>query len=162
MAVPVMVEADISEVKLSLQGLETYTKWLDSDILRALGSGAVRQVKKEYPFRKRTGELYRSISARFAKGKKEIVISAPATDPTNKQRYGFILVHGVTIRPKNGKTLTFDTLGKWMRKHEVVIPGRDWIDGPAKNWVESEKDATIQKVIDKTLTRLEKKGIITR
>jgi len=47
MAVRVMVDADISEVKLSLEGLETYTKWLDSDILRALGTGAARQVKKE-------------------------------------------------------------------------------------------------------------------
>lgn len=162
MAVRVMVDADISEVKLSLQGLETYTKWLDSDILRALGTGAARQVKKEYPFKKRTGALYRSVGAHFAKGKKAIVISAPATDPRNSQRYGFILARGATIRPKNGKTLTFDTLGKWMRKHEVVIPGRDWIAGPAKSWVESEKDATIQKVIDKTLARLEKKGIIKR
>jgi DNA-binding HxlR family transcriptional regulator len=71
------------------------------------------------------------------------------------------LARGATIRPKNGKTLTFDTLGKWMRKHTVVIlAGFDC--RPAKQWVESEREATVQKVIDKTLARLEKKGIITR
>jgi len=162
MAVRIIVEGDITQAKLSLQGLEEYTKYLSADILRALGTGAARQVKKEYPFRKRTGTLYRSIGAHFTKGKKAIIISAPATDPRNGQRYGFILARGATIRPKNGKTLTFDTLGKWMRKHTVVIPGLDWIAGPAKQWVESEREATVQKVIDKTLARLEKKGIITR
>ena len=162
MPVRVLVEGDISQAKLSLQGLEQYTKYLHADILRALGTGAARQVKKEYPFKKRTGALYRSVGAHFAKGKKAIVVSAPATDPRNGQRYGFILARGATIRPKHGKTLTFDTLGKWMRLHEAVIPGRDWIAGPAKRWVESEREATVQKVIDKTLTRLEKKGIVAR
>lgn len=162
MPVRILVEGDITQAKLSLHGLEQYTKYLGADILRALGTGAVRGIKHEYPFHKRTGALYKSIGAHFAKGKKAIIISAPATDPRNGQRYGFILARGATIRPKHGKTLTFDTLGKWMRLHEAVIPGRDWIAGPAKRWVESEREATVQKVIDKTLTRLEKKGIIAR
>ncbi len=155
----VSVAADIDGAKKALAGLEEYTKYLHRDILRAVAAGATKQVKSEFPFKKRSGELYRKTAYHMTRDRKAVMITNDATSAAGV-RYGWVLAAGADIRPKHGKALKFAD-GTFSKR--ALIPRHAWIVPPAQRFVESPaREAAVQKAIDKALARLEKKGIIVR
>jgi len=155
----VSIEADLQGARLALAGLEEYTKYLHRDILRAVATGAVREIKAEFPFKKHSGELYRRTVYHLTRDGHAAIITNEAKNEQGV-KYGFVLIRGATIKPKHKKALYFGD-GIFVKK--VLLTKHDWIVAPAKKFVESgAREAAVQKAIDKALNRLEKKGVIVR
>lgn len=163
----VTLTTEFDAVHQALEEVKEYTKYIDRDILQELGRQSVRVIKRDYPlhFRKRTGLLYKSITSKFSRDKKSVIITSTATNLAQGSkggaRYGWVLARGATILPKKGKTLTFMGRDGWVRLHKVVLPGRDWIVGPAMSYLHGPQVVDdIDKVVQKKLDKLRAKGVI--
>lgn len=159
----ISIESRLDEVRSSLDKVVAESKWLELDILRALGRGVVREAKAAYKtmFRKRTGEFYRAIKAKTSKDKHAVYVLSDATNPKTNARYPIVLARGVTIKAKRVKMLTFGIDGKWVRRKAVSLPARDWLEGPGKRYLDSPaSSADIEKVIQKTIDKLRAKGVL--
>lgn len=162
----ISIEPKLDALHQGLQDVSEYTKYLDLDILRKLGSGAVRRVKSEYTslLRKRTGRMYKGIYSYTDRSRKQQVVTNSASNPPTSGgiRYPAVLSRGAVIKPKAAKVLTFMTPdGKWRRAHSVIIPRIDWLDRPAKQYMSSlQADDDIEYVVQKKIDQLKKKGIL--
>jgi len=163
----VTLTTEFDAVHQALEEVKEYTKYIDRDILQELGRQSVRVIKRDYPlhFRKRTGLLYKSITSKFSRDKKSVIITSNATNLAQGSkggtRYGWVLAKGATITPKKGKTLTFMGQNGWVRLHKLVLPGRDWIVGPAMSYLRGpQMHEDIDKVVQKKLDKLRAKGVI--
>lgn len=162
----ISIEPKLDALHEGLQEIEQYTKYLDLDILRKLGSGVVKKSKSGYSglLRKRTGRMYKGIYSYTDRGKKQQVVTNNATNPPTSGgvRYPWVLAHGATIQPRNGKMLTFITPdGKWRRAHSVIIPSFDWLERPGNQYMSSlQADDDIEYVVQKKIDQLKKKGVL--
>ena len=83
------------------------------------------------------------------------IVSPSAT--SSGVRYGYVLAKGTTIVPKKGNTLTFQIDGKWIRKHSVTIPERDWVEKPARDYIDSPSyKAKLESLVEREIVRAEK------
>jgi len=163
----VSIKAEMQEVREALDYVADYTKYIHRDVLQELGRQAVRVIKRNYPLvlHKRTGMLYKGISSKFTRDKNAVIVTSNARDMTKGYkggtRYGWVLAKGATITPKKGKTLTFMGQNGWVRLHKLVLPGRDWIEGPAMSYLRGpQMHEDIDKVVQKKLDKLRAKGVI--
>lgn len=162
----ISIEPKLDALRDGLKEIEQYTKYLDLDILRKLGSGVVKKSKSEYSntLRKRTGRMYKGIYSYTKRRSKEQIVTNDATNPPTSGgiRYPWVLAHGATIKPKNAKVLTFMTPdGKWRRAHSVIIPSFDWVERPGNKYMSSlQADDDIEYVVQKKIDQLKKKGVL--
>lgn len=156
----VTISADMEEIKNAFVEVKEYTKYLERDVLSEVGRGAVRAVKKAYPFR-RKGELYRSVKSSLAKDKKSVYVTSYATNPKTRAKYGWVLARGATIKPKTQKVLVYQIDGKWIRSHAVLLRAHDWIAAPGRTYIGSLAfEADIEKIINRKIEQLKKKGVL--
>lgn len=155
----ISLEVDIQECLDLFEGLEKDKKKIERAILAGVGSTVRNQIKKSYKrdLNKRTGELYKSIKRGVVRSGNAVVIQ-PKARAANHVFYGYALAKGSKITAKNNKTLTFQIDGKWIRKHEVKLPERDWFVEPAKRYLSStaykqQLDKILQKQIQKVEAR---------
>ena len=155
MASVVSVKGDIKQALKMIGGLEKDKVKIRRRLLRGIGSATKSKIKKHYKnvLNKQSGLLYKSLSSKVSRNAKEVVISSEAKS-LDGVRYGYVLAKGATIKAKNSSVLTFQINGKWIRKHEVVIKPRDWVEGPAKSYLDSREyyekiEALTQKEIDR-------------
>lgn len=162
MAEMLNIKADLDEAMDMLSELETNKFKMRRRILSGVGTAVKNSVKKSYRsfFHKRSGTLYKSLNSRIIKNGKAAIVSPSAQN--GKVRYGYVLAKGTTIEPKNGELLTFKIGDKWIRKHSVTIPEKDWVAGPAKRYMASSElkeklDQLTQREIDRAEKASQKK-----
>lgn len=125
---------------------------LDKYILSRLGAGvrteARRAVKRLVV--NRTGAMQKGVYTYYDKKKREQVVTNNAQRiGTNGKpaRYPWILAAGKRLDTRSGKMLHFGE--------------RDWVEGPGNKYVWSNKaDDDIEKVINRELDKLKKKGVL--
>ena len=162
--------ADLVNVKVKLDQAMKLLSELDGNkykmrrrILSGVGVAVKNKVRKSYKsfFRKQTGTLYKSLNSRVIKNGKAAIVSPSAAK--DKVRYGYVLSKGATIEARKGDFLTFRIGDKWVRKHSVTIPERDWVSGPAKRYLASSElktklDQLTQREIDKAEKAAQRKA----
>ena len=151
MAELVNIKSDLDEAMDFLKKLDGNKNSMRRRILSGVGTAVKGKVKKSYKsfFNKQTGTLYKSLNSRVIKNGKAVIVSPSANK--DKVRYGYVLAKGTTIEPKKGDLLTFKIGEKWIRKHSVRIPERDWVGEPSKRYMAS---AELKERLD-TLTQRE-------
>ena len=137
MAELVNIKSDLDEAMDFLKKLEGNKNSMRRRILSGVGTAVKGKVKKSYKsfFNKQTGTLYKSLNSRVIKNGRAVIVSPSANK--DKPRYGYVLAKGTTIEPKKGDFLTFKIGDKWIRKHSIRIPERDWVSGPARRYMAS-------------------------
>lgn len=141
-------------------GLEKEEKRVTRAILSGVGTTSKNKAKRAYKsmLGMRTGNLYRSIKRKVTKDGKHVVISSEALSLNNKL-YGYALAKGSTITAKNGEYLTFKVNDQWVKVKSVKLPEKDFISDPIKKYIDSPAyERQIDKILDKQLEKLEKKG----
>lgn len=158
MAVEISVKADLDDVMKSLNELDGNKDKMRKRVLSGIASSVKSKVKRSYSalLHKRSGTLYKSIQSKVTRDGRMAIVSPPAS--VNGVRYGYVLAKGTTITAKKANTLTFQIDGKWIRKHSVTLPERDWVEKPAKNYIDSPSykaklDSLVQKEVDKAEKR---------
>lgn len=158
MAAEISVKADLDDVMETLSAIEGNKERMRRRVLSGIASAVKSKVKSSYRslLHKRSGTLYKSIQSKVCRDGRMAIVSPSAT--SNGVRYGYVLAKGTTILPKKANTLTFQIDGKWIRKHSVTIPERDWAEKPAKDYIDSpaykaKLDSLVQKEIDKAEKR---------
>lgn len=162
MATFISVESEIKEAMKTFEDLEKYSPRIQRSILAGVGNRAKSIVKKNYSkhLQKRSGNLYKDIKRMVVKRGNAVVITTMARGE-NKAFYGHALAQGSTIRAKTSKGLVFKIGDKWIRKHEVKLPQRDWFDQPISAYIGStEYNEQIDKLVEREIKKLAKKGII--
>lgn len=151
------LKTDLDECMELLDDLVTNEKRTRKSILAQVGTKAKTHAKRDYKsiLHKKTGNLYRSIRKYvYHNGRAAVVTAHKTEDPV---RYGFVLAHGTTLKPKNHKVLTFQINGKWYRRHEVVLKSRDFIEGPVMRYVQSSQlDKDLEKITQNIIDKTEK------
>lgn len=156
------VQSEIKEAMKTFEDLEKYSPRIQRSILAGVGSKARSVVKKNYAkhLQKRSGNLYKDIKRMVVKRGNAVVITTMARGE-NHVFYGHALAQGSTIRSKTSKALVFKIGDKWIRKHEVKLPQRDWFSGPIRSYIGSaEYEKQIDKLVEREIKKLAKKGII--
>lgn len=158
MAAEISVKADLDDVMKILSEIDGNKEKMRRRVLSGIASAVKSKVKSSYRslLHKRSGTLYKSIQSKVCRDGRMAIVSPSAT--ANGVRYGYVLAKGTTIVPKKANTLTFQIDGKWIRKHSVTIPERDWVEKPAKDYIDSpaykaKLDSLVQKEIDKAEKR---------
>ncbi len=156
--------ADLVNVKVKLDQAMKLLSELDGNkfkmrrrILSGVGVAVKNKVRKSYRsfFHKQTGTLYKSLNSRVIKNGKAAIVSPSAA--RDKVRYGYVLSKGTTIEARKGELLTFKIGDKWVRKHSVRIPERDWVSGPAKRYLaSSELKVKLEQLTQREIDRAEK------
>ena len=149
---------EIDECIELMDDLVTNEKRTRKSILSQVGTKAKSYAKRNYTsiLHKKTGNLYRSIRKYvYHNGRAAVVTAHKKDDPI---RYGFVLAHGATIEPRNHKTLTFFSNGKWVRRHSVTIKPKDFIERPVLDYVngsqiDKDLENITQRIIEKTEQR---------
>ena len=157
MAEFISVKTDIDEVMDFLSELDGNKDKMRRRILSSVGTAVKSHVRKSYRgfLHKNTGMLYKSLNSKVIRSGKAVIISPYAEH--NKARYGYVLAKGSVIKPRNGEFLTFRIGDKWIRKKQVSIPSRDWVEGPAKQYLSSMSyRQKLDELVDKELIRAEK------
>jgi hypothetical protein len=169
----VSIEGKLDAIHEGLKEVDQYMKYLDLDILRALGRGVVQRSKQRYrmlftkPARKNSPgydnkkHMYDGIYSYQNKRRKQQVVTNQATDEKTGVRYPWVHAAGARIEPKKAKVLRFQIDGKWVSSHGVTLPVRDWVERPGNQYMASEQaDDDIEKVIERKIAQLKKKGIL--
>lgn len=158
MAAEISVKADLDDVMRTLSEIEGNKEKMRRRVLSGIASAVKSKVKSSYRslLHKRSGTLYKSIQSKVCRDGRMAIVSPSAT--ANGVRYGYVLAKGTTILPKKANTLTFQIDGKWIRKHSITIPEQDWVEKPAKDYIDSpaykaKLDSLVQKEIDKAEKR---------
>lgn len=157
MAEMVSVKTDLDEAMSLLKELDGNQVKMRRRILSGIGTAVKNQVKKNYKslLNKNTGSLYKSLNSKVIKSGKAVIVSPSAEN--NKVRYGYVLAKGSVIKAKNGDLLTFKIGDKWIRKHQVTIPERNWVEQPTKQYLNSiSYRQKIDSLVDKEIKRAEK------
>lgn len=164
MAEFISIETDLKEVMGAFDALEKQASTIQRHLLAGIGSKAVSIVKKNYAMslKKGTGNLYKNIKRMVVRSGNAVVIASKALSE-NKKFYGYALSKGSTITAKNQEYLTFKIGDKWIKKHSIKLPERDWFQKPVENYIGSrEYDEQIEKLVQKEVDKLFKKGILVR
>lgn len=158
MAAEISVKADLDDVMETLSEIDGNKEKMRRRVLSGIASAVKSKVKRSYSalLHKRSGTLYKSIQSKVSRDGRLAIVSPSAT--SNGVRYGYVLAKGTTIVPKKANTLTFQIDGKWIRKHSITLPERDWVEKPAKDYIDSpaykaKLDSLVQKEIDKAEKR---------
>ena len=158
MAAEISVKADLDDVMKTLSEIDGNKEKMRKRVLSGIASAVKSKVKSSYRryLNKRSGTLYKSIQSKVCRDGRMAIVSPSAT--SNGVRYGYVLAKGTTIIPKKANTLTFQIDGKWIRKHSVTIPERDWVEKPARDYIDSptykaKLGSLVQKEIDKAEKR---------
>ena len=158
MAAEISVKADLDDVMRTLSEIDGNKEKMRKRVLSGIASAVKGKVKSSYRkyLNKRSGTLYKSIQSKICRDGRMAIVSPSAT--SSGVRYGYVLAKGTTIIPKKANTLTFQIDGKWIRKHSVTIPERDWVEKPARDYIDSPSykaklDSLVQKEIDKAEKR---------
>lgn len=145
----ISIEGKLDAIHKGLDAVKDETKYLDLDILRKLGRGAVSASKRRYLdiLHKRSKNFYNSIKATTSTKKKITVVTSNASNPKTGARYPWVLAAGNRLDPRSGKTLTFGPF--------------DWVERPSNQYMSSNKaDDDIEYVINYAINQLKKKGIL--
>ena len=137
------MSVEISSALTFFNNLDVNKFEIERRLLKTVGQGSKTAVKRTMGrvVKRRTGTLYKSIY--FTMGRHRVTISTNATSgkPTSKDgrpaRYGFMLAHGYTITDQNKETLTFNINGKWIRKHKVTVPAKDFVEPGVERFIAS-------------------------
>lgn len=158
MAAEISVKADLDDVMRTLSEIEGNKEKMRKRVLSGIAFAVKSKVKSSYRryLNKRSGTLYKSIQSKVCRDGRMAIVSPSAT--SNGVRYGYVLAKGTTIVPKKANTLTFQIDGKWICKHSVTLPERDWVEKPARDYIDSPSykaklDSLVQKEIDKAEKR---------
>jgi len=162
----ISVSADVSEALAFFDGLNVNKQAIRKNLMRVTGSGAVNAARRgvSNTLHNRTNKLKRGI--RFVYGFKydyvKLYSNADSGKPTSKDgrnaRYGFMLAHGYTIRDQNEETLTFMIGGRWIRKHQITVPPKDWLEPSVLRYSQSaELDQRLDKEFQRQVNYWEKK-----
>lgn len=161
------ITVDMEPIKKALNDIDDqYKRYVERDILLALARGAAREVKRKYSsmLNKRSGNLYRSVKAGLAKNKKSAYVTSNASKPYGNGktvRYGWVLARGANVKQKKAKALRFQVDGKWVAKHSVTIPPREWITMPGNAYLHSaDAQAAIDKVLNRWVEKMRAKGVL--
>lgn len=162
----VRIGSDLREAMAFFDGLDVNKKAIQRSLLRSVGVGARQAVKTNFGnhLHRRSGKLKKSVKSLVARSGNSVVISNDAESGKNTAkdgraaRYGFMLAHGYTIEAKEGKTLTFNINGQWIRKHSVTVPPKDWVEPSVEKYVASgECKARLDKEFQKQVNYWEKR-----
>jgi hypothetical protein len=162
MATFLSVQSEVKEAMKSFEELEKYTPKIQRSLLAGIGSRVKTIIKKDYMrhLKINTGNLYQDIKRMVVKRGNAVVITTTARGQNNAF-YGHAQAQGSTIRSKTSGGLIFKIDDKWIRKHEVKLPERDWFEQPASSYIGSPAyHKQIEKLVDREIKKLEKKGII--
>jgi len=162
------LQVELQECYRFLDGIEHNNKTVRKYIMRAASTGGRSYVKRQYKsvLHKRTGQLYKSLTSYVDRQGYKIVFtnSADSGKKTSKDgrtaRYGFMLASGYTIQPKDkGKTLTFQTNGKWVRKYSVTVQPKDFVEAPVERYFSSHDcEERMEKAAQKQVDYWEKRA----
>ena len=152
------METQLDDAMELLNGIQHNEQRIRKSVLGMFGTKAKNAAKRNYTsvLHKRSGYLYKTIRKYTYTNGKAVVITAHRNEDTN--RYGFVLAHGATIEPRNHKTLTFFSNGKWVRRHSVTIKSKDFIERPVLDYVsgsqiDKDLENITQRIIEKTEQR---------
>ena len=150
----ISVKVDVDEAMSMLENLHGNRKSMRRRILSGIETAVKQAVKKNYNslLNKQSRTLYKSVTAKVFKSGAAVKIS-PRAQKSNIL-YGYALAKGSTIKAKNADFLTFRIGEKWVRKHQVSLKPVDWIEAPAKRYLQSASykqrlDELVQKEIDR-------------
>lgn len=155
------LKTDFDDATQLFNNLEKEAPKIRRRMLAGVGTTVKNRVKKEYRrlFNKKEGNLYESIKRYVTKSGKAVIIETKAR-AANHVFYGYALTYGSTIEAKHSDYLTFQIDGKWVKKQSVKLPVRDFVEGPADKYLGSyEYKAQLDKLMQKEINKLEKKGI---
>ena len=163
--VELSVETQFNEALRMLGRMGVDKKKAMRRILSGIGTSARAKVKRAYKsfgLEKHSGDLYKSITRKVVKSGKGVIIEAKARTSDTNLFYGYAIAKGAKITAKNGEWLTFQKDGKWIKKHEVKLPERDFVAKPVKDYLQSTAfkerfDALVQKEIDRVEKETTKK-----
>lgn len=148
------VKADVDEALAMLEHLHGNRKSMRRRVLSGIGTSVKQAVKRNYTslLKKHSRTLYKSVTAKIFKSGAAVKIS-PRAEHRNIL-YGYALAKGPTIKARNGEFLTFRIGDKWVKKHLVTLKPVDWIEAPAKSYLQGSSyrqrlDELVQKEIDR-------------
>ena len=157
------VKADVDEAMAMLENLNGNRKSMRRRILSGIGTSVKQAVKKNYTslLKKQSRTLYKSVTAKIFKSGAAVKIS-PRAQRSNIL-YGYALAKGSTIKAKDSEFLTFRIGDKWIRKQQVTLKPVDWIEAPAKRYLQSSSyrqrlDELVQKEIDRAEKAAQRKA----
>lgn len=146
-----------------LENLNGNRKSMRRRILSGIGTSVKQAVKKNYTslLKKQSRTLYKSVTAKIFKTGAAVKIS-PRAQRSNIL-YGYALAKGSTIKAKDSEFLTFRIGDKWIRKQQVTLKPVDWIEAPAKRYLQSSSyrqrlDELVQKEIDRAEKAAQRKA----
>ena len=151
------VKADVDEAMTMLENLHGNRKAMRRRILSGIGTSVKQAVKKHYAslLKKQSATLYKSVTAKMFKSGAAVKVS-PRAEHGNVL-YGYALAKGSTIKARNGEYLTFKVGEKWVKKHQVTLKPMDWIEDPAKRYLQSSSyRQRLDELVQKEITRAEK------
>ena len=154
------VETDIKNASRYLESLGIEAPYIERNMLRGVGNAVKSELKKVAStyFRHPTGATKKSIVSKLKANRHMVVVSTDQTNPANGVRYPWVLTAGATMKTEGNKVMRFQIDGKWIAKHEVVIKKRNFIYGPAVDWMKTPAyERTLDKLLDKEIKRWEKK-----
>ena len=175
----VSVKTDISDCMKFFDGLDVNRRRIQERLMRTTGQGAVSAAKRGFgrTLKVRSGNLKRHI--RYVMGWKADYIKVYSDAQSSKAtsgsrdtkrgisfssprlaRYGFMLASGYTIRDVNCETLTFRDSrdGSWVRKHEVTVKAKDWLEPSVIRFADStDLTQRLDKELQKQINYWEKK-----
>lgn len=140
-----------------LENLNGNRKSMRRRILSGIGTSVKQAVKKNYTslLKKQSRTLYKSVTAKIFKSGAAVKIS-PRAQRSNIL-YGYALAKGSTINSKDSEFLTFKIGDKWIRKQQVTLKPVDWIEAPAKRYLQSPSyRQRLDELVQKEITRAEK------
>lgn len=145
----IVIQAQLEAIHRGLQDVEEHAKYLDGDILKKLGAGIKAKSKREVKtlVAQRSGAMYKGVIFYYNPQKKQVVVTNNTRSETSGARYPWVLAHGKRLDPRSGKVLKLKEI--------------DWIERPGNQYMHSNKaEDDIQKVIDRFMVKLEKKGVL--
>ena len=155
----VSVETDLKEVLDTLEDLGGRRCTMMRHLLSGIGTAAKGEVKRSYKgygLSKGTGALYKSIARKVFRNGKAVAIQAKARRDDGFL-YGYALAKGSTITARNGKWLTFQKDGKWVKVHSVKLPQRNFVEEPVKNYLKSTSfQQKVDELMEKEIRKIEK------
>lgn len=154
----ISIEAQLDNAMEFLNEIDGNKNAMRRRILSAVGTGAKNAVKKSYSslLNKRSGQLYKKISKKVIRSGKAVVVQSTA-HASNQVLYGYALAKGSTITARKSDYLTFKIGDKWVKKHSIKLPQKDFIVSPAERYLHSSSvKETINKQIQKELERAAK------
>lgn len=159
----ISAKASIDEAMDLIEGLNEKDAYnLKRGIVRTLGNNTAKAVRKGFnrELHVRSGNLKKSVKSSMSKKKRNVyAVISPKARASNQVFYGYALAKGTTIKAKNGKVLKFNINGKWISKHSINIPKREWFAPSAMAYLNSSQHRKdVDRYVAKRIEALEKKG----